>query len=33
MRDGATAYHLVDENGAADVDAAGRQMSELDLGL
>lgn len=33
LRSGATAYHVADEHGAAEVDAAGRAASEIDLGL
>jgi hypothetical protein len=33
LRSGAAAYHLADEGGAAEVDAVGRRLSELDLGL
>lgn len=33
LRDGAMAYRIADEDGAAEVDAAGRRASELDLGL
>jgi uncharacterized protein YukE len=33
LRSGAAAYHEADQQGAAEIDAAGQKAAELDLGL